>query len=63
VVIVRNLEETFGKTKGKEWFRIYKREDMPSSIDEQIKRLKNAHFKATKCLWTKNNLAIIIANK
>ncbi len=57
------LIKTFGTNRAKEWFTLYKQEDIPESIDNQLKWLRNAGFKKAECVWKEKNLAVIIASR
>jgi tRNA (cmo5U34)-methyltransferase len=57
------LHKKFGVKTGNKWFKIYKEEDLPESIADHINWLKNAGFKEAKCVWNKDNLAVIVGKK
>ena len=57
------LHKTFGKKEGEKWFDIYKEEDIPESINNQLKWLKQAGFKDHNCVWNKYNCAVIVGKK
>ncbi len=56
--LVRGL----GEEKGNFWFKNYLEEDIPSSISQQVKWLKEAGFEA-ECIWEYMNYAVIKAVK
>lgn len=57
--LVKNL----GEEEGIYWFENYQEEDLPSSISEQIKWLKDAGFSEVKCLWEYMNYGVLFASK
>ncbi|MBU1199491.1 MAG: class I SAM-dependent methyltransferase [Nanoarchaeota archaeon] len=57
--LIKNL----GEKEGYYWFDNYKEEDLPNSVNEQIKWLKNAGFQEVECIWEYLNYAIILARK
>ena len=56
------LVSKFGREGADEWLKIYHDEDMPESINSQIKWLEDAGFQA-EMKWQKENLAVIIGKK
>ncbi len=57
--LIKNL----GEKEGNYWFENYQEEDLPSSIPEQLRWLKEVGFTETKLLWQYINYAILFARK
>ncbi len=54
------------KKAGKEgikWYNVYKKEDIPDSINNQIKWLKEAGFKTAELKWKKMNFVVLFGKK
>jgi tRNA (cmo5U34)-methyltransferase len=57
------LVSKLGEEKAEFWFDNYKEEDLPDSINNQLKWLRNVGFKETKCLWRHMNYAVFYGKK
>lgn len=57
------LIKNFGKKEGQYWFENYQEEDLPSSVSNQLKWLKQAGFKEVKCIWEHMNYAVFFGRK
>ncbi len=58
------LIKTFGRDKAKKLFDDpHKEEDIPDSIDNQLKWLKESGFKWVECKWKKINCAVLFGKK
>lgn len=57
--LIKNL----GKNEGDFWFRNYQEEDLPDSINNQLKWLKNAGFRKIDCIWQFMNYAVFYGRK
>lgn len=58
-----HLIRKLGEKDAENWMKIYRKEDMPDSINNQIRWLKNAGFKDAKCVWNKMNCAVFFGRK
>jgi len=58
-----HIASRLGKKEADKWIILYRREDMPDSIKDQLKWLKQAGFKSTRCIWHKGNCAVIIGKR
>jgi tRNA (cmo5U34)-methyltransferase len=52
------LEKNLIKKEAQYWFDNYKKEDLPDSVNKQLKWLKDAGFKETGCSWQFMNYAV-----
>ena len=57
------LEKNFNKDEAQYWFDNYKEEDLPDSVNNQLKWLKDAGFKETGCVWQFMNYAVFYGKK
>lgn len=57
------LINNLGKRRGQYWFENYLEEDLPSSISNQLKWLKQVGFKEVKCVWEYMNYAAFFGIK
>ena len=57
------LEENFNKDEAQYWFENYKEEDLPDSVNNQMKWLKEVGFKETGCIWQHMNYAVFYGEK
>lgn len=57
------LKENLAGKELKHWFRHFKKEDLPSTIDEQFAWLKEAGFSYAECCWIYQNIAVVYAIK
>lgn len=57
------LIDNLGKEEGNYWFENYQEEDLPSSVSDQLKWLKEAEFKEVGCVWQYMNYAVLFARK
>jgi tRNA (cmo5U34)-methyltransferase len=53
----------FGEKEGKYWFDNYRKEDLPSSISDQLVWLKGLGFRDVECVWEHMNYAVIVGRK
>lgn len=58
-----HLEKVLGRAEAGKWLKLYRKEDIPESVENQIKWLKDAGFRDVKCVWRKMNLAVISGKK
>jgi tRNA (cmo5U34)-methyltransferase len=58
-----HLIKTLGKKEAENWMKIYRKEDIPDSIKNQLQWLKEAGFKEVKCSWEKMNCAVFYGRK
>ncbi|MBU0461812.1 MAG: hypothetical protein KJ574_04460, partial [Nanoarchaeota archaeon] len=58
-----HLIKTLGKKDADNWMKLYRKEDMPDSISDQLQWLKNASFKEVRCSWKKLNCAVFSGKK
>lgn len=57
------LTKKFVEKEVQYWFKNYQEEDLPSSVSDQIKWLKQAGFKEAKCIWEYMNYAVFFGRK
>ncbi len=57
------LIKKLGEKEGQYWFENYQEEDLPSSVSNQLKWLKQAGFKEVKCIWEYMNYAVFFGKK
>ena len=57
--LIKNL----GEKEGQYWFENYQEEDLPSSVSNQLKWLKQVGFKEAKCIWEYMNYAVFFGRK
>lgn len=57
------LIRKLGKKEAKNWMKIYKKEDIPDSINNQLQWLKKVGFSKVKCSWNKLNCAVFYGKK
>lgn len=58
-----HLIKKLGKKEAENWMKIYRKEDIPDSINNQLQWLKEAGFKKVKCSWNKLNCAVFYSKK
>ena len=58
-----HLIKKLGKKEAENWMKIYRKEDIPDSINNQLQWLKEAGFSEVKCSWKKMNCAVFFGKK
>jgi tRNA (cmo5U34)-methyltransferase len=58
-----HLIKKLGKKEAENWMKIYRKEDIPDSINNQLRWLKDAGFKEVKCSWNKLNCAVFFGRR
>lgn len=58
-----HLIKKLGKKEAENWMELYRKEDIPDSINNQLQGLKKAGFKEVKCCWKKINCAVFFGRK
>lgn len=57
------LIKRLGKKEAENWMKLYRKEDIPDSINNQLQWLKEAGFKKVNCNWNKMNCAVFYGRK
>ncbi len=57
------LIKKLGKEKAMEWMELYRKEDLPDSINIQLQWLNEAGFRGVECSWHKMNCAVLSGSK
>jgi tRNA (cmo5U34)-methyltransferase len=53
----------FGEKEGKYWFEIYREQDLPSTVSDQLRWLEELGFRGVECAWEHMNYAVIVGRK
>lgn len=59
----KHLIRKLGKKEAENWMKIYRKEDIPDSINNQLQWFRKAGFSEVKCGWNKLNCAVFYGKK